>query len=152
MVDFAPFLHPSPPRLYYYSPCYVHASFYVAETWGLRKIDQKYVTGSQMWRWIKTEVSRYTAQQAHRQPVSTEHRPTHTQHTTCCHSTSRSQLNTVRLTHNTWHAVTAPAGLNWTPSDSHRTHDMLSQHQPVSTEHRPTHTQHMTRCHSTKLT
>jgi len=32
-------------------------------------------------------VARYTAQQAHPQPVSTEHRTTHTQHTTCCHST-----------------------------------------------------------------
>jgi len=30
---------------------------------------------------------RYTAQQTHRQPVSTEQRSTHTQHTTCCHST-----------------------------------------------------------------
>ena len=28
-----------------------------------------------------------TAQQAHPQPVSTEHRTAHTQHTTCCHST-----------------------------------------------------------------
>jgi len=32
-------------------------------------------------------VSRCTAQQGHRQPVSTEHHTTHTQHTTCCHST-----------------------------------------------------------------
>jgi len=78
-----------------------------------------------------------TAQQAHRQPVSTEHRTTHTQHTTHCHSTtstptaclnwtpydshtahdtlpqhnkhtdSQSQLNTVRLTHNTRHDTTA---------------------------------------------
>jgi len=32
-------------------------------------------------------VSRYTTQQAHRQPVTTEHRTTHTQHMTCCHST-----------------------------------------------------------------
>jgi hypothetical protein len=35
----------------------------------------------------KFTVSRYTAQQAHRQPVSVEQRATHTEHTTCCHST-----------------------------------------------------------------
>jgi len=54
-----------------------------------------------------------TAQQAHQQPVSTEHRTTHTQHTTCCHSTTS----------------TPTAGLNWTSHYSHTTQDMMPQHQ-----------------------